>query len=85
MHTFDGDTFINQRDGVRLSAQLERVLAVMKDQEWHDLPELVQKCGGTAASISARVRDFRKERFGGHTVNTSYVSKGLWRYQLVMR
>lgn len=84
MRTFDGNTFDAARDGVRLSGQLERVFAVMKDGHWHDLSELVQKCGGTAASISARIRDFRKPKFGGYEVYSEYVSKGLWRYILNM-
>jgi hypothetical protein len=36
-------------------------------------------------SISARLRDMRKTRFGGHIVERDYIEKGLFQYQLVTR
>jgi hypothetical protein len=81
---FGGSTFDAERDGERLQGQLARVAQVMVDGDWHTLPELAQKCGGTEAAISARIRDFRKAKFGGHTVQREYVERGLWRYRLIL-
>lgn len=82
--TFDGITFDEPRDGNRLRAQFNRVWAVMADQEWHIPAELKRSTGDEWASISARLRDFRKPKFGGHEVKREFVSKGLWRYRLVV-
>lgn len=81
---FDGQTFDPIQDHSRLSGQLGRVHAVMADGDWHTLAELAQKCGGSEAAISARIRDFRKPKFGSREVVTERVRAGLWRYRLVM-
>lgn len=84
MPLFGGDTYDPARDGARLSGQLARVAAVMADGKWHTLAELAEKCHGTEAAISARIRDFRKPKFGGHEVERAYVGDGLWQYRLVV-
>jgi len=33
-------------------------------------------------SISARVRDLRKDQFGGHDVQRRYAGNGVWEYKL---
>lgn len=80
---FSGNTFNQEQDGARLTGQLGRVAAVMADGDWHTLAELAQKCGGSEAAISARIRDFRKPKFGAMEVTTERVRAGLWRYKLV--
>jgi hypothetical protein len=80
---FDGETFDHGRDSVRLTSQLERVFDFMSDGQWHVLDELVMACGGTEASASARLRDLRKPRFGGHTVERKYLHDGIWAYRLL--
>lgn len=80
--TFDGKTFDQQRDGKRLGSQLDSVKALMLDGKWHQLPELVNRCGGTEASVSARLRDLRKEKFGGYTIDRRYVKHGIFEYRL---
>lgn len=79
---FDGATYDPVQDQARLSGQLSRVYDVMRDGGWHTLEELVRKCSGTTASVSARLRDLRKQRFGGHDVERQRVQAGLWRYRL---
>lgn len=79
---FDGATYDPTEDQSRLSGQLQRVFVVMQDGGWHTLEELVRKCSGTTASVSARLRDLRKQRFGGHDVERQRVQAGLWRYRL---
>lgn len=36
------------------------------------------------ASVSARLMDFRKARFGSHYVDQEYVLMGLWKYRLTV-
>ncbi len=79
---FDGRTFVLPRDGERLKVQLNAFLTVMRDGQWHQLWELNDVTGYPEASISARLRDLRKPRFGGWIVERRYVSKGLWEYRL---
>lgn len=80
---FDGKTFVAERDGERLSKQSIRVFNLMRDGKWRSLQEISAATGYPQASISARLRDFRKPQFGAHTVNREYVERGLFRYQLL--
>jgi hypothetical protein len=85
---FDGSTYRAEReddpgsDRERLSRQLEAVRAVMRDGQWHTLGELAQTVGGSEAGCSARLRDFRKPRFGGWIVERRYVARGLHEYRM---
>lgn len=90
MSEFDGKTFDSAADGARLRGQYMRVWQVMADGQWHTLPEIKAKCdrlvgGGadTPQAISARLRDMRKTKFGGHKLDGERLGKGLWRYRLV--
>lgn len=84
---FDGYTFDIRRDGWRLTRQLTRVRAVMSDNNWHTLDEIHRLTGGkdSTAAISARLRDLRKERFGGYTVEREYVANGVWKYRVLVK
>jgi hypothetical protein len=81
---FDGHTYDPPKDEARLGGQLARVAKAMRDGRWHTLEELVRQCGGTTASVSARLRDLRKARFGTHTVDRQRVAgnPGLFRYRM---
>lgn len=79
---FDGETYERPRDHERLRAQLGRVLTVMRDGTWHTLADISARCGDPEASISARLRDLRKEKFGAHLIERRYVHDGLWEYRL---
>lgn len=79
----DGWTYDPGKDHRRLSKQLEAVREIMGDGDWHTLKELAQKVQGSEAGVSARLRDCRKAKFGGHTVERQRVSGGLWKYRLV--
>ena len=61
---FDGATFEHKFDAARLKGQLKRVHSLMTDGQWRTLAEIESHTGDPAASISARLRDLRKERFG---------------------
>lgn len=79
---FDGHTYDPGKDHKRLTTQLGKVRAAMLDGAWHTLDELVARCGGTTASVSARLRDLRKKKHGGHTVERRRVKEGLWQYRV---
>lgn len=79
---FDGETFDPERDEARLSALLERVKRCLSDHEWWTLERLAKEAGGTEASVSARIRDLRKPKFGSHRVDRRYRDNGTWEYRL---
>lgn len=80
---FDGETFVGNRDGERLSRQLDRVREVMIDGQWRTFADIQLLTGFPAPSISARLRDLRKPRFGGFLIERKYVSKGLFAYRML--
>lgn len=80
---FDGGTAVQDRDAERLTAQYVRVMGVMADHGWHTLRGISTQTGDPEASISARLRDARKERNGYRTIERRYVSRGLHEYRLV--
>jgi hypothetical protein len=83
---FGGETFDPALDEERLSTQLSRVFALMKDGRWRTLAGIVEQCRpATEASVSARLRDFRKKKFGSHVVEhrRDETADGLWWYRLI--
>lgn len=82
----DGETYRPKFDYERLNKQQKRVYDVMKDGCWHTLRQISDQTGDPEASISARIRDFRKERFGGLTIERAPKETfgGLWAYRIVM-
>lgn len=81
-HSFDGETYEPARDETRLNVQLRAVRDLMADGKWRTLERIATATGHPEASVSARLRDLRKPRFGGHTVERRYVGDGLWEYRL---
>ncbi len=81
---FSGKTFDKERDGKRLGPQLTSVKMLMADGQWRTLDMINRHVHGTAASLSARLRDLRKKRFGSHTVDARYRERGIWEYRLVL-
>jgi len=80
--TFDGATIEPARDHDRLRAQLHRVLNAVSDHEWRTLHQISAITGDPEASVSARLRDLRKDKFGGYTIERQYAGEGLWEYRL---
>jgi hypothetical protein len=64
LYDFDGETYEAPKDRVRLNKQLRLVWDVIKDGDWRSLHEIAAATGQPEASVSARLRDLRKERFG---------------------
>lgn len=82
---FDGKTYDPKYDRDRLKKLLGRVYECMLDGHWRSLEEIQQSCGGTEASVSARLRDLRKERFGAYDIQRARVDpmrRGLWLYRM---
>jgi hypothetical protein len=80
---FDGPD-INERDTIRLAGQMARVFELMSDGNWRTLSEILIHAGGSEAGCSARLRDLRKKRFGGYTVNRRRRYEGHFEYQLLI-
>lgn len=81
----DGITFDATKDTARLNRQMELVYGVMKDGGWYTLAEVSQRSGAPEASASARIRDLKKQKFGGHVVERRRRSKGVFEYRLLVR
>jgi hypothetical protein len=83
---FSGETFDSVLDTVRLSRQAQLVFDLMRDGEWRTLQEITSAIGcGSEAGVSARLRDFRKLKFGAFVVDRrrrGAGEDGLWEYQL---
>ena len=88
---FDGETYERSRDYPRLSGQLAAVLSVMSDNNWRTLEAIAERVslvtgrGVTTQSVSARLRDLRKVKFGGRTVERKSAGGGLFLYRLKRR
>lgn len=91
---FSGATYDPELDRERLSAQARKVWDVMVEASaWWTLAELQDATGiRSEASISARLRDLRKEAFGGHTVERrrwgwtdEERAAGVFEYRLIPR
>ena len=82
---FDGATYDPAEDKIRLNRQCYVVWAAMCRGGWFTLEQLETLTHEPQASISARLRDFRKPRFGGHTILRRRVEgeKGLHEYMLI--
>lgn len=81
MQHFDGCVMPDQKES--LLNQMDTIFALMKDGKYRSLHEIQISTGYSTASISAQLRNLKKERFGGHTLNKIYVENGLWTYQIV--
>ena len=85
---FDGPSLTGQ-DTRRLGAQHQRVFGVMRRGAWFSLAEISAATGAPEASVSARLRDLRKRRFGSYLVDRrrreGEEERGTWEYQLTTR
>jgi len=83
----DGATYEPEHDRVRLTGLLDAVFQFMFDGEWRTLAEIRAAINrGTETSISARLRDLRKKKFGAWTVDRKRIGNpkdGLHAYRLV--
>jgi hypothetical protein len=81
---FDGSTYEPGRDHLRLKGQLGRVFDLMRDGKSRTIPDIADAIGGSEAAVSARLRDFRKEKYGAHQVERTSLGHGLFTYRLIV-
>ena len=88
--SFDGPCFDWELDHSRLTTLMALIFLEIRDGifrtveqiQWDITIKYNKRCSQT--SISAILRHFRKEKYGGHTVNTRRVKEtGLFKYQFV--
>lgn len=79
----DGYTYDPARDRARLDGQAGAVWRFMADGLWHTPEAIEAATGHNWAAAGARLRDFRKPSFGGHTVERMSCGKGLFAYRLI--
>jgi hypothetical protein len=65
---FDGVEYSSGHDFRRLTGQLKDIMDVMGGGDWYTLSQIEMLTGHPSASISAQLRNLRKPRFGGYTV-----------------
>ena len=82
---FDGNTYESKKDFQRLTAQLGKVSNALMSAKWLTLAELEQLLHEPQASISARIRDLRKPKFGGLLIDRRRRSEGTFEYRLDMK
>lgn len=81
---FDGETIVPGRDNPRLGKQLIKIRDFMLDGRWRTLDQIADRTDEPVNSVSARLRDLRKRRFGSYTVERRYVNNGLHEYRIVI-
>jgi len=90
---FDGNTYDRSLDLVRLKGVLRAVFSVMCDGDWKTLSQISQEAEQFSgrrcpeAGVSARLRDLRKDKFGGFTVESRRADggDGTWVYRLITK
>jgi hypothetical protein len=82
---FDGATYNHERDSSRLGDQMLAVYCLMKDGQPRTLAQIAAITSAPEASVSARLRDLRKPRFGGYQIDREYISRGLFRYRMAVQ
>jgi hypothetical protein len=81
---FDGETIVPGRDNPRLGKQFIKIRDLMLDGRWRTLEHIAEMTEEPMPSVSARLRDLRKRRFGSYTVERRYVNNGLHEYRIVI-
>jgi len=82
---FDGETYSPSLDKPRLTSQLKRVFDATYAGGWFTLDEIAAATNdNSVASISARLRDLRKPKFGEYIVERRRRgTAGLWEYRVL--
>lgn len=86
MTDFDGKTYEAEHDKERLSRQFGRVRALVLDGQWRTLNEIGKAVDAPPASVSTRLRDLRKARFGSYIVERrrrGLPRDGLFEYRVI--
>ena len=81
---FDGSD-IEPCDNVRLTGQILEIYSLVKDGKKRTLREIADLTGYGESSVSAQLRNLRKDKFGNHQVEKERTATngGTWVYWLV--
>ena len=85
---FDGYTYDESRDESALASQLDAVRNAMMNGQWWTYKQLREhlqrhhQINATDTSLSARIRDLRKIRFGGYKVQSRHKTRREWEYRI---
>ena len=80
---FNGSDYMPKRDNERLKGQIKRIHALMIDGLPRTLSQIASVTGDPEASVSAQLRNLKKERFGGYRLEKDYKGNGLFAYRLL--
>ncbi len=82
----DGETYDPKADAAPLNKQQQAVFALMRDGMFRTLADIAAGTGHPEASVSARLRDLRKPKWGGHeVVRRRRGGSRTWEYALIER
>jgi hypothetical protein len=62
--------------------QLELVHELMLSGNWFTIEDVAARTGASLPGASARIRDLRKPRFGGYTIERRVIANGVFEYRL---
>ena len=79
---FDGDDYQTERDKPRLTDQLQNIKLHMENKGFVRVSDIARKFGYPEPSVSAQIRNLRKERFGSRTVTRRYRGNGIYEFKL---
>lgn len=71
---FDGATYDEAFDHDRLHTQLKFVLTELLDQEWHTMQSIAAAINAPEPSVSAQIRNLRKDKHGGYVIERRRVN-----------
>jgi hypothetical protein len=81
---FHGAYYDQELDEARLTTQIEKVRRVMLDGRWHTVAAIAKLIDEPEPSVSAQIRNLRKQENGGHEIITKRDGDtGLFLYRLI--
>lgn len=81
---FEGEDYSPERDYSRFKRQQDIIFDYMQDGEWRTVQDICDKFDFQPVTVTARLRGFRAEKNGGHTVEKRYIENGLWEYRVLV-
>ena len=66
-----------------MNAQQRRIYRQMKDGHWHSPAHIAAFTGDPLQSVTARIRDLRKEQCGSHIIERKYVAQNVVLYRML--
>jgi DNA-binding MarR family transcriptional regulator len=84
---FDGSDIDSEKDNLRLAGQLKVIYDLVKDGKYRTLREIEDETNYPQSSISAQLRNLRKERYGSFNIekrSRGDRENGLFEYRIVI-